>query len=158
MTKAGRRDARAGRNVGTEATRQSVASKVTFLCVLDQKSVQVRHKLGRGRSSTLRLSSVFRFRRRRCLSLHVAGSVGSAALQRLYVVDNVPRTSACVLTRGGTWMLLLETVGCSPRTLDVPVLVPHARCAATGGVHGAVPLWHQGQAPEPTLTLSAFRR
>ena len=100
------------------------------------------------RSSTPRLSPVFRFRRRRCLPLHVAGSVGSAALQRLYVVDDVPRTSASALARGGTWMLLLETAGCSPRTLDVSVLVPHARCAAVGGVHGAVPLWHQGQAPE----------
>ena len=64
------------------------------------------------------------------------------------MVDDVPRTSARALARGGTWMLLLETAGCSPRTLDVPVFVPHARCAATGGIHGAVPLWHQGQAPE----------
>src|SRR5208282_2171720 len=74
------------------------------------------HKLVRARSSTLRLSPVLRFRRCRCLPLHVAGSVGSTALQRLYVVDDVPRTSARGLARRGTRMLLLEAADCSPRT------------------------------------------
>jgi len=36
-------------------------------------------------------------------------------------------------------MLLLEDADCSFRTLDVPVLVPQARCAPVGGVHGAAP-------------------
>jgi hypothetical protein len=45
-------------------------------------------------------------------------------------------------------MLLFEAADCNPRTLDMPVFVPQARCAAAGGVQGAAPLWHQGQAPE----------
>jgi hypothetical protein len=98
--------------------------------------------------STLRLSPVFRFCVLRCLPLHVAGSVASTAFQRLYVIDDVPRTSSRCLARHGTWMLLLEAPDRSPRTLDVSVLVPQARCAPAGGVHGAAPLRHQGQAPK----------
>jgi hypothetical protein len=97
---------------------------------------------------TLRLSPVFRFRRRRCLPLHVAGSVGSTALQRLYVVDDVPRTSAQGLARRGTRMLPLKPADHSARTLDVPVLVPQARCAPAGRSHGAAVLRHQGPTPQ----------
>ncbi len=101
------------------------------------------------RSSTQRLSPVFRSRRRRCLPLHVAGTVDSTTFQRLYVVDDVPWTSACGLPRGGARMQPLEPADCSPRPHDVPVLVPRARCApAAGGMNDAAPLRHQGQAPE----------
>ena len=134
--------------MGIEATRQSRRIKSTSSACWIRSRSKSDHKLGRARSSTLRLSPVFRFRRRRCLPLHVAGSVGSTALQRLYVVDDVPRTSAQGLARRGTRMLPLKPADHSARTLDVPVLVPQARCAPAGRSHGAAVLRHQGPTPQ----------
>lgn len=139
---------RLGRQLRKGASQHGLLEGHDVLSKTNSSARKAAEGLGRARSSTLRLSPVFRFRRRRCLPLHVVRNVNSTALQRLYVVDDVAWTSPRSLARRRTWMLLLETASCSPRTLDVPVLVPHARCAAVGGMHGAVPLWHQGQAPE----------
>lgn len=56
------------------------------------------------------LDSILRLRRRRGLPLHVPGRIGAAALQRLHMIDNVPRTRTARVPSRRTWMRPLEAV------------------------------------------------
>lgn len=65
--------------------------------------------------SAVTLSLVFAFAFSYGLPLHVVGSVRSAALKRIDVVDDVPRATSARSTGRRAWVLSLELIlrGCA---------------------------------------------